>query len=80
MLRAIRARISRWPRAIVECHERTGAARLDEAVATARTAARLWRDAPDASLWEGIVSRPQNVHAILMAKARDLAHIDEQAR
>jgi tetratricopeptide (TPR) repeat protein len=41
-------------RAIVEYHERTGAARLDEAVAAARKAAKLWRDAPDASLWEGI--------------------------
>ena len=41
-------------RAIVECHERTGAARLDDAVAAARKAAQLWRDAPDASLWEGI--------------------------
>ena len=41
-------------RAIVEYHERTGAARLDDAIAAARTAVKLWRDAPDASLWEGI--------------------------
>jgi tetratricopeptide (TPR) repeat protein len=41
-------------RAIVEYHERTGDGRLDDAVAAARKAARLWRDAPDASLWEGI--------------------------
>jgi len=41
-------------RAIVEYHERTGAASLDDAVAAARKAAKLWRDAPDASLWEGI--------------------------
>ena len=41
-------------RAIVEYHERTGAARLDDAVAAARKAAKLWHSAPDASLWEGI--------------------------
>jgi tetratricopeptide (TPR) repeat protein len=41
-------------RAIVEYHERTGAGRLDDAVAAARKAAKIWKDAPDASLWEGI--------------------------
>jgi hypothetical protein len=41
-------------RAIVEYHERTGAGRLDDAVAAARKAAKVWKDAPDASLWEGI--------------------------
>lgn len=40
--------------AIVEYHERTGAGRLDDAVAAARRAGKLWRDAPDASLWEGV--------------------------
>jgi hypothetical protein len=40
--------------AIVEYHERTDAGRLDEAVAAARKASKLWRDAPDATLWEGI--------------------------
>jgi tetratricopeptide (TPR) repeat protein len=41
-------------RAIVEYHERTGAGRLDAAVAAARKAVKLWSDAPDARLWEGI--------------------------
>ena len=41
-------------RAIVEYHERTGAGRLDEAVAAARQATKLWPTAPDAALWEGI--------------------------
>jgi len=41
-------------RAIVEYHERTDAGRLDDAVAAARKAAKLWPEAPDASLWEGI--------------------------
>jgi hypothetical protein len=41
-------------RAIVEYHERTGAGSLDDAVAAARKAAKVWKDAPDASLWEGI--------------------------
>lgn len=41
-------------RAIVEYHERTGAGRLDAAVAAARKALKLWRDAPDARVWEGI--------------------------
>jgi hypothetical protein len=40
--------------AIVEYHERTGHGRLDDAVSAARKARRLWRDAPDADLWEGI--------------------------
>lgn len=86
-------------RAIVEYHERTGAARLDDAVAAARKAAKLWRDAPDASLWEGIaharagrakqarerlsefLNRAQNVHASLVAKAREyLAQVEGEAR
>jgi tetratricopeptide (TPR) repeat protein len=41
-------------RAIVEYHERSDAGRLDDAVAAARRASKLWRDAPDASLWEGV--------------------------
>jgi hypothetical protein len=41
-------------RAIVEYHERTDSGRLDDAVAAARKASRIWPDAPDASLWEGI--------------------------
>ena len=41
-------------RAIVEYHERTGAGRLDDAVAAARRAGKIWRDAPDATLWEGV--------------------------
>ncbi len=41
-------------RALVEYHERTGQGRLDDAVAAARRAARLWAQAPDALLWEGV--------------------------
>jgi Probable zinc-ribbon domain/Tetratricopeptide repeat len=41
-------------RAIVEYHERTDEGRLDEAIAAARRAAKLWPQAPDARLWEGI--------------------------
>ena len=40
-------------RAIVEYHERTDTGRLNDAVAAARRAAKLW-DAPEAALWEGI--------------------------
>jgi hypothetical protein len=86
-------------RAIVEYHERTGAARLADAVAAARKAAKLWRDAPDASLWEGVaharagrakqarerlsefLNRAQNVHASLVAKAREyLAQVEGEPR
>lgn len=41
-------------RSVVEYHERTGAGRLDDALAAARKARTLWPDAPDAELWEGI--------------------------
>jgi tetratricopeptide (TPR) repeat protein len=40
--------------ALVEYHERTGQGRLDDAVAAARRAARLWPQAPDVLLWEGV--------------------------
>jgi tetratricopeptide (TPR) repeat protein len=43
-----------FARAIVEYHERTGHGRLEDAVASCRRAAKLWPQAPDASLWEGI--------------------------
>jgi len=41
-------------RALVEYHERTGQGQLDDAVAAARRAARLWPQAPDVLLWEGV--------------------------
>lgn len=41
-------------RAIVEYHERTGAGNLEDALAAARKARRMWPDAPDAELWEGV--------------------------
>jgi tetratricopeptide (TPR) repeat protein len=41
-------------RALVEYHERTGQGSLDDAVAAARRAARLWPEAPDVLLWEGV--------------------------
>jgi len=41
-------------RAIVEYHERTDQGRLEDAIAAARRAAKLWPEAPDARLWEGI--------------------------
>lgn len=41
-------------RALVEYHERTDQGRLDDAVAAARRAARLWPQAPDVLLWEGV--------------------------
>lgn len=41
-------------RAIVEYHERSGHGRLDDAVAAARKAAKLWPGVAEASLWEGI--------------------------
>ena len=40
--------------ALVEYHERTGQGRLDDAVAAAGRAARLWPQAPDVLLWEGV--------------------------
>ena len=41
-------------RALVEYHERTGQGQLDDAVAAARRASRLWPQAPDVLLWEGV--------------------------
>ena len=41
-------------RALVEYHERTGQGQLDDAVAAARQAAKLWPQAPDVLLWEGV--------------------------
>jgi hypothetical protein len=41
-------------RAIVELHERTGGGRLDDAIAAARKAAKLWPDSAEPALWEGL--------------------------
>jgi tetratricopeptide (TPR) repeat protein len=41
-------------RALVEYHERTGSGRLDDAVATARKAGKLWPDSAEPALWEGL--------------------------
>lgn len=41
-------------RAIVELHERTDQGALNDAVAAARKAAKLWSGVAEASLWEGI--------------------------
>ncbi len=58
-------------RAIVELHERTGQGRLDDAVAASRRAARLWPEATEPLLWEGIAQaragRPTRARASLEA-------------
>jgi hypothetical protein len=53
-------------RAIVEYHARTGQGDLDQAVAAARRAARLWPDAPEPLYWEGMAQ----ARASRKAKAR----------
>jgi hypothetical protein len=41
-------------RAIVEYHERTEEGRLDDAIAAARKAGKLWPDSAEPALWEGL--------------------------
>jgi hypothetical protein len=44
-------------RAVVELNQRTGHGRLDEAVAAARKAERLWPVSPEPLLWEGMAQK-----------------------
>jgi len=66
-------------RAIVEYHERTEEGNLEEAIAAARKAARLWSESPDADLWEGIAQartgRKERAHACLTRFLRKSAPV-----
>jgi hypothetical protein len=57
-------------RALVEAHERTGHANLDEAIGAARRCAGLWPERAEPLLWEGVAQarsrRPARARACLL--------------
>ena len=74
-------------RAVVEYHERTNQGRLDEAIAAARRAIKLWPQAPDARLWEGIAharagrrDKAQKCLAEFLEKPRGGSGLETKAR